>query len=120
MIEPLAVGIAVAAAVPVLWSLVLIVRRRPIDDLMVWMVAVIELALIVLAVGGVVGLVRTDRAVSGPTFVAYLIGVPLILPAAVLWGAAERTRAGTLVVFVAALAIPVLMLRVLQVWAGGR
>lgn len=118
MIEVLASALAAIAGLAVLWIVVLLIRDRAIDNLAFWIMAVVEVGLVVLTVAGIVGLVRTDRAIAGPTFVAYLIATPLILPAAVAWGIAERNRSGTAVVLVGAVAIPVLMLRIHMIWTG--
>jgi len=42
---------------------------------------------------------------SGLTFVLYLAGSLLLLPAGAFWSSAERSRAGTLVLTVACVAI---------------
>jgi len=118
MIDVLTPVLAGAAGLAVLWIVVLLIRNAAIDNLAFWILAVVEVGLLVLSVAGIVGLVRTGRDVSGPTFVAYLIATPLILPAAVLWGIAERNRSGTAVVLVGAVGIPVLMLRIHMIWTG--
>jgi hypothetical protein len=118
MIDVLTPVLAGAAGLAVLWIVVLLIRNAGIDNLAFWILAIVEVGLLVLSVAGIVGLLRTDRDVSGPTFVAYLIATPLILPAAVLWGLAERNRSGTAVVLVGAAAIPVLMLRIHMIWTG--
>jgi hypothetical protein len=115
VLTPVLAGIAGLA---VLWIVSLLIRNAAVDNLTFWILAVVEVGLIVLTVAGIVGLIRTDRQVSGPTFVAYLLATPLILPAALAWGIAERNRSGTTVVLVGALAIPVLMLRIHMVWTG--
>jgi hypothetical protein len=119
MFDLLTVGIAAAALLVVIWELVLIARNRPMDDFTVWALAVVELAVITLSVTSFVLLAGTDRDVSAAIFITYLIATPLVLPAGVLWAAAERTRSGTAVVLVATLAMPALMLRIHTVWAGG-
>jgi len=118
MIDVMTPTLAAIAGVAVLWIVVLLIRDHPIDNLAFWILAVVEVGLLVLTVAGIVGLIRTERDVSGPTFVAYLIATPLILPAAVLWGLAERNRSGTAVVLVGVVSIPVLMLRIHMIWTG--
>lgn len=118
MIDVLTPVLAGVAGLAVLWIVALLIRNHPVDNLVFWILAVVEVGLLVLTVAGIVGLVRTDRTVSGPTFVAYLLATPLILPAAVLWGVAERNRSGTAVVLVGAISIPVLMLRIHMIWTG--
>ena len=46
----------------------------------------------------------------------YLLGALLFLPLATLWALGERTRGGTAVLVVAGLVLPVLVLRIQQVW----
>jgi hypothetical protein len=92
VIDVLTPALAIAAAVPAVWSLVLVIRNKPMDTLTFWMIAVVE--------------------------VGYLIATPLILPATVAWGIAERNRSGAAVVMVGCLAIPVLMLRIHSIWTG--
>lgn len=118
MIDVATSVLAAAAGLAVLWLVILLIRDAAVDNLAFWILAVVEAGLVVLTVAGIIGLVRTDRDVSGPTFVAYLIATPLILPAALAWGIAERNRSGTAVVLVGAVAIPVLMLRIHTIWTG--
>jgi hypothetical protein len=118
MIDVLTSVLAGAAGLAVVWIVVLLIRNAAIDTLCFWILAVVEVGLIVLTVVGIIDLIRTDRTVSGPTFVAYLIATPLIMPAAFAWGIAERNRSGTAVVLVGAVAIPVLMLRIHMIWTG--
>ena len=66
----------------------------------------------------VVALFRGERPDSVVTFVGYLIGAALILPAAGALAVFERTRWGATIVGVAALVLPVLVVRLQQV-AGG-
>lgn len=118
MIDVLTPVLAGVAGLAVLWIVVLLIRDVAIDNFTFWILAVVEVGLLVLTVAGIVELIRTDGHVSGPTFVAYLIATPLILPAAVLWGLAERNRSGTAVVLVGVVSVPVLMLRIHMIWTG--
>jgi hypothetical protein len=79
-------------------------------------VGVAELAVLVLAVAGVVALVRGPRPVETATTVVYLLVLPFLLPAATAWTLAERSRASTLVLVVACLAVTVMIYRVWLLW----
>jgi hypothetical protein len=79
----------------------------------------LEAGLLVQCVVGIVQLVTGDHDVPAFTFVGYLVGALLILPVGTLWALAEPTRSGTAVLVVATLVVPVLILRLEQVWAGG-
>jgi hypothetical protein len=56
--------------------------------------------------------------VNVPAYVGYLVGALLILPVGFLWSAGERTRAGTGVLLVAVLVVPVLFLRLHELWGA--
>ena len=118
MIGGLATGLIIAALVVAAWCLVLVVRNHRINDPTLGLLALLELGLLVQAVLGIVNLARTDRDVSGVTFVGYLIGSLVILPLATFWSLAEKTRWGTGVLVVACLVIPVAIVRMNQVWHG--
>lgn len=57
------------------------------------------------------------EGVSVATYVGYLVGALVILPLAAGWAWAERTRNGTGVLLVGVLVLPVLFLRLHDIWA---
>lgn len=118
MTGPYATAVIVVALVLAVWTLGLVVLDRPPTVPLVFAAAFLELMLLVLAVGGVVQMVRTDHAFARLEFVGYLVATLLVVPAAVSWGWGEKSRSGTAVVAVGFLVVPVLVLRVQQVWAG--
>ena len=67
---------------------------------------------------GIVQLAGTERDVSGPFFVGYLIGSLIVLPVGTLWALAESSRWGAGALAVACLVIPVLELRLQEVWTA--
>jgi hypothetical protein len=119
VIEPLQIGIVVACLLLALATLWLVVRdERPNDPLALGL-AVVEVALLVQLVAGIVLLTRSDGDVSGVTFVGYLVGVLLVLPAGLLWSLGEKSRSGTAVLLVALLVVAFLEVRLGQIWAAG-
>ncbi len=80
--------------------------------------AILEAGLVVqLAIG--LGRVFGEHGdLSVAAYVGYLVGSLLILPIGLVWSAGERTRAGTAVLLVAVLALPVLFLRLHDLWAA--
>ena len=50
--------------------------------------------------------------------VGYLVGSLLVLPAAFVWSVGERSRSGTGVLLVAVVVVPVLFLRLHQLWGA--
>jgi hypothetical protein len=97
---------------------VLMARDVAAQDRTFGFLAVVEVVLLAQLVVGCVALARTDRDVEGVLFVSYLVGVALALPIGVFWSLAERTRAGTGVLLVAVLVLPVLFLRLHDIWAA--
>lgn len=79
-------------------------------------VALLELGLVVQAVLGIVAMFVTERELDGFSFVGYLVGPVLVVPVAVFWALAERTRWGPAVLVIGCLAVPVMLLRLRQVW----
>lgn len=122
MIEVLATVLTYLALAAAVWSAVLVVVGKPVQ-LREWhglwlygLVALIEVGLIVQLVGGIIRLATDDRQVAGFEFVGYLLTTALILPAAAFWALLERTRWGPAVLIVGCLTIPVLIIRLRQVW----
>lgn len=91
--------------------------RTP-DDLLVGACAVVELALLVQAGIGITQAVRGDRDLDTVTFVGYLLGALLVLPAGVLWSLSERSRGATAVLVVAAVTVAFLVVRLGQVYGA--
>ncbi|MEU4801724.1 hypothetical protein [Actinosynnema sp. NPDC023587] len=124
MIETLAVYLSVLALFSAAWSLLLVVLNKPLTlDTgltlgLAFGVVLLELGLVVQAVIGIVELVGLDREISGVTFVGYLLGPVLVLALAAFWSIAERSRWGASVLAVGCLSVPVMLLRLYQVWQG--
>lgn len=118
MIDPLqTVLIATSLTLAVVAGLHVLVNRGPT----VWLLgglAVLEIGLVVQLVVGIVQLVGGDHEVSALTFVGYLLGILVLLPLGAAWALAEPTRAGTAVLVVATLVIPVLIVRLDQIWTA--
>ena len=113
--------VLVLAGVACVLLVVLLARDEPAQDRTFAYLAVVEVALLVQLVYGVVALARTEDDVSGVLFVSYLVGNLLALPVGVFWSLAERTRAGTGVLLVASFTVLALQLRLETIWgaAGG-
>jgi hypothetical protein len=119
VIPLLATVLIVAALLGALWSLVLLLLSRPVGKIyLLGFLTLVEIALAVQAVLGIVHLAQGHRHVQGVTFVCYLIAALLILPAAAWWSLTERSRWGMGVLLVACLVIPVMIVRMNQIWAG--
>ena len=108
------------AGIAMVVTVVLLVRDEPAAerDWVFVLLAVAELVLLVQLVVGCVNLATTDRDVSGVLFVSYLVGIALALPIGAFWSLAERTRAGTAVLLLAALTVVGLEMRLDAIWGG--
>ncbi len=109
-------AIAVAVAAGVLAVIRGLLGRRP-DDLSLGSLALVELSLlaqiVIAIVAPAVGNAPTGNAIE---FWAYLIGAAVIPPLAALWALGERSRWGTVVVGIAALAVAVMLWRMQVIW----
>jgi hypothetical protein len=113
---PLVVAATVVAVVlAVLGGLSTVLRRR-IGSAHVAGAVLLELLLLVQLVVAVVALAGGDRPAELTTFLAYLVSVVLLPVAGLLWARTEPTRWAGTVVGVAALAVAVMVWRLLDLW----
>ena len=105
-----AVVCALALAMTV-WAVVTVALDKRVQLPHLVGLGVVELALLVLVVTGVVTLVSGPRPVELATSVAYLVVAPFFLPAATFWTLADRSRPSTLVLAVGCFAVVVVVYR---------
>jgi hypothetical protein len=91
---------------------------KPLPRWVYALVALVELAVLWLTVVCVSAWVSGTAPADAVVFLAYLLVVLVAAPATAWWGAAEPGRWGAGVVAVAGLVIPVLVIRLEQVWTG--
>lgn len=124
MIDVLSTTLTFVALGAGVWALVLMVVNRPVmPDRwfgvgLLGVLLLLELGLLGQAVAGLVQLFTTDRDIENLTFGGYLVAPVVIIPVAAFWALAERSRWGPGVLLVGCLSIPVLILRMNQIWAG--
>jgi hypothetical protein len=106
------------AAVIAVWLVILILRDRLPNDYLYAALGLLEVGILVELVIGLVQVLGDTGGVNVAAYVGYLIGSVLILPAAFLWSMGERKRGGTGVLLVAVVVVPVLFLRLHQLWAA--
>lgn len=118
MFEPAAWVSMVLAGVLAVWALIGAARdQRPSRNQLIG-AAVLEVLLLAQAIGGAVALAVTDRQVEGITFIGYHLTAVTILVAGVGWGIADKSRWGNGVFAIVCATEIVLVLRLLQLWAG--
>ncbi|GAA1056426.1 hypothetical protein GCM10017608_32350 [Agromyces luteolus] len=117
MIEWFAYAQVAVAVVAGLLCIVLGLAGRVPNDLVLGSLALVELLL----VGQVVVALVAPAVGNPPTgslleFWVYLVSAVLLPPAAALWALIDRGRWATVVCGVAALAVAVMVYRMLQIW----
>ena len=114
----LQIALTALAVVIAVWLVVLIVVGRDPGDWLYAVLGVLELGLVAQLVIGLVRLGGDHAGVNVAAYVGYLVGSILIVPVAFAWSVGERSRAGTGVLLVAVVVIPVLFLRLHQLWSA--
>ena len=109
----IAVGLIIA-----IWALIHLVIGRPMSRALQTSQLVLAAMFVVFAIGGIVQMLGTDREFARLEFVGYLILSPLIPIGSWWWTRGDQTRIGSAIVMIVALVMPVLVLRIQQVWAG--
>ena len=113
----LQIALSVLCAVALVQLAVLIARDRRPGRLTYALLAVVEAGLVAQLVLGLVRVIDDHQGVSVATYVGYLVGALVILPLAAGWAWAERTRSGTAVLLVGVLVVPVLFVRLHDIWS---
>jgi len=115
---PLATIAIVASLVAALVAGVHLMVNRPPGRALWAVIAVVEAAVIVFVVWGFIQLPSAPAAGVGLELVLYLIGLAVVLPATSWWIRDEKSRGAAAVLVIALLVVPIMVVRVQQVWAG--
>lgn len=118
MTGPYATTLIIASLVLCAWMVILVIANRPPGRAALIAAALLELLLIGFLVGGIVQMLGTDRDFARWEFVLYLLACAAVVPLAAWWVRDERSRAAAGVLAVVYLVLPVMVVRVQQVWAG--
>jgi hypothetical protein len=101
------------------WCVVTAARDRVATRAHLAGAVLVEVATLLLLGSAAKGLVDGHRPAEYVTFVGYLVMTALILPAGVGLSLMERSRWGAAIVAGAAVVLPVLVLRLHQLWPAG-
>ncbi|WP_433011649.1 hypothetical protein [Kribbella sp. CA-294648] len=118
MFEPLTWALVALSLAATVFALVLAGLDRRINWWLLGLIGVVEVALVAQLVVGIVQLAGTERDVSGPFFIGYLIGALLVLPIGALWALADSSRWGAGALAIACVVIPVVELRLHTLWVA--
>ncbi len=121
MLDWLATLVVTAALVTAAWTVLLALRNRRFGSGTLGAFALLELAAVVHLIVAVVLLATGQRPDDLATFVGYQVVALLVLPAALVWGIADRSRWSPAVLAVGCLTLAVMTVRMQQIWvtAGG-
>lgn len=100
------------------WALVHLLIARPMSRWLHASQLLLAAMFVVLAVGGIVQMIGTDRDFARVEFVGYLLLSPMIPIGSWWWTRGDTTRIGSAIVMVVGLVMPVLVVRIQQVWSG--
>ena len=104
-------GLALAA-----YALLMTALNRPMGDILLIALGILEVLLLV-QVGLVVAkLVSGPHPGDLPTLIGYLCAIPIVGVAAAFWGLVERSRWSSAVAAVAGFIAAILMVRLHQIW----
>ena len=118
MLLPVTVTVLACAALLSVAAGVVTARNRRAGTTLLVLAALTELAVLAQLVVGVTQLASGHHDVSAALFVAYLVGLVVVVPLAVFWAIGEPTRWGPGVLTIAGLVVLVLVARLHQLWAG--
>ncbi|MFN8078619.1 MAG: hypothetical protein U0Q19_03550 [Kineosporiaceae bacterium] len=100
-------------------GLVMAARDRMQAGFLLGFCLVLEVVVLAQVIVAAVGLVRGHAVASRATLIGYLLGIILVLPAAVVWGWAERTRWTPAVVALGGFTVMAMAARITMMWANG-
>ena len=107
--------LAALVALVLLWH---IVRDEQVANTAFFGLVALEVGLVAQLVWGIVRVAGDHQGVSVAAYLAYLVGALLIIPVGFGWSASEKSRSGTAVLLVAVLVLPVLFLRLHDLWSA--
>ena len=117
MLQPLTVVLLVASGGLGLLAAHHLLRGRLVDDPLILVGAVIEVALLVQLVVGLARASAIDDGAERATFIAYLFTVLVVIPVTVVIAIKEKTQWAMAVVLGGAVVVAILVARLQQIWS---
>ncbi|MFD0775336.1 hypothetical protein ACFQZ2_15485 [Streptomonospora algeriensis] len=116
MVEALTTTIQVASLILAGWCLISTFRDQPMVVPHLVAAGVLWLLVIAQAVVSGVLMARGEGPAELAVFISYLVTIVLIPPACAVWGFIERSRWGPAAIAFACVVLPVMMVRLEQIW----
>lgn len=118
MITGFAVAVAACSLAIAVWSFILVVKNRTPSGYLLIGLAAVEGLLVVQLLIAIAAMIIVGAPVHLATFIAYLVASVLTLPLGTMWALAERSRSSTAILGIAGITVPVLVLRLHEVWGA--
>ena len=116
MTGPLATAVIVASLIMAAWAAILLIANRAPGRPVWGGVVAFEALMVAFVIWGLFSAVTRNVDFPRLEFVLYLLGLLALVPAAAWWVRDEKSRAAAAVLTVAFLVVPVMVVRVQQVW----
>lgn len=116
MLVPLTTVVIVAVGVLAVLAAAYMLLGRLVDDAMLLVTAVVEVALLLLVVVSAFAQAKVTGTGQGATMLAYALTLPIIPPIVVFIALKEKTRWAMGVVIAGAFTVGVMAYRILQIW----
>lgn len=116
MLVPLTTVVIVAVGVLAAQALIYLVIDRLVDDAMLLVTAIVEVALVVLGITTAIVHGQVSGTGQGATMLAYALTLPIIPPIVVFIALKEKTRWAMGVVIAGAFTVGVMAYRIIQIW----
>ena len=100
------------------WAGVHILINKPVTRVFTVVAGLAVLMQLIFLIGGITQMSQTAQEFSRPEFIGYLVGSLAIPPAAMWWTRNDTQRTGAGVLCLVFLIMPILIIRIQQVWAG--
>jgi hypothetical protein len=114
----LGTAVIVAGLVLAVAALVPAIRNQTLTRVHWVAVGIVELLVAAEVVTGLVHLAQGAHPREYATFIGYLLATLIVLPLGAGLARLEPTRWGAMIIVVAGLVVPVLILRINQLWSG--
>jgi hypothetical protein len=116
--SPVVAAVVTAALLTSLCGAVTAIRNRPPGRITLAVAALAAVLTLVQSVLAGIDLARGSEPPETATYIAYLIGIVVVLPLAVAWATAERTRWSGVVVAVGGFTVAIMTARLVMLARG--
>jgi hypothetical protein len=100
------------------WAGIHILINTPVSSAFTVVSGIAIVMQLIFLIGGISQMSSTTQEFSRPEFVGYLVGSLAIPPAVMWWTRNDKQRTGAGVLCLVFLVMPVLIIRIQQVWDG--